>query len=526
MKIKTMVQKIKNLPKRYFVAAALGLAVAIPAVTLAGYGPNRPTFDWNNPADRGGSMNGPVFNSFVNTPYYGDERSFVDAKDAANTTPGGFADTVNVDSGKEYTIRAYVHNNANPGTNASGVGVAKNTNVRFKVLSGTANGNEVTGYVSADNATPQIVYDTVKLKNDAKAFALEYVPGSARIENNAHPFPGVTLSDSIVSDQGATIGYDQMNGDMPGCFEFESIVTIKVRVKAPALQVSKHVSSVASPKLTESQKNLEAKAGDTVSWRLDYKNNGTDVAHNVTIRDSLPKGLTLVPGSIKLVTAATPEGKVLQDTALSSGGVDVGDYFPNGNGLIRFQTKIANNIREIEPDCVIENVVFGQAQNIPDTSDKATVTIKDCNQPPAPSYSCDALVAQPVSAGSRTYRFTANTSVSGGASIRRYIFNFGDNSQVVSTDKSVVEHTYDNGSYLASVKAEVAVNGQTKVAEGPQCTAAIPPVTVPPVTPTTPTATVTTLPATGAGSVAAVFAAATVAGAMAYQVFVSRRLNR
>src|SRR3990167_1590593 len=191
MHIKNFFKKLRTIRKRYIVAVVTGLAIAVPVIASAGFGPSRPVFDWNNPADRVGSINGPVFNSFINTPTYGDERAFVDARDS--NVPKAFADTVDVQPDQEYTVRAYVHNNANQDTNDAAhdfKGVAKNTTVRFKVLAGVANANEVTGYVSADNIAPGYptnVYDTVKLKNDTKTFSLEYVAGSARIENNAHP---------------------------------------------------------------------------------------------------------------------------------------------------------------------------------------------------------------------------------------------------------------------------------------------------------------------------------------------------
>jgi hypothetical protein len=73
------------------------MILAIPVLAMA-WGPTRPTFDYNkydqsdptcraasNDHGRCGSMNGPVFNSFVNVPGYGDERNFVTISQA---TPG------------------------------------------------------------------------------------------------------------------------------------------------------------------------------------------------------------------------------------------------------------------------------------------------------------------------------------------------------------------------------------------------------------------------------------------------------
>lgn len=512
MRIKNLFRKIQNLPKKYVVAIAVGVVLTVPVIAIAGYGPNRPVFDWNNPADRKGSLNGPVFNSFIHTPTYGDERAFVDAKDAANTKPGGFSDTVSAVGGKVYTIRAYIHNNANQSTNASGLGVAKNTKVRFKILSGMANGNEVTGYISADNAAPKMVYDTVKLKNNSKAFSLEYVPGSARIENNAHPYPGVALSDNIVGNNGVAIGYSQMNGNLPGCFQYTAIVTIKVKVKTPKLQIDKGVSNATAPKKDDLVETLKAKPGDTVTWRIDYKNTGTEVAEDITVRDPIPAGLKLVPGSITWIDVNHQSGKTLPDTALTSGGVNVGNYAPNGNGLIRYRTTVDSDV--IERDiCLMTNVAYGRAHDIPELNDNARVVIENC-EATKPLYSCDLLSVEKI--GDRKYRYTASATAVNGAKVSMYMFDFGDGTEVLKTDKKTVEHKYaKNGEYIATVKVQVDVDGTKKVAESSKC--------MKPIAIKVTTTTTGELPDTGAGSVAGIFTGTSLVGAFLHRKWTTRR---
>ena len=519
MSMKNFFKKLTSFRKRYIVAALVGLsvAVAVPLAVKAGYGPNRPVFDYSKPCnpndgdpyDRCGSLTGPVFNSFVNTPSYGDERAFVDARDS--NVPKAFADTLSVEAGKEYTVRAYVHNNANQGTNDAEdnfKGIAKNTTVRFKVLEGVSTGNEVTGYVSADNVAPgfpSIVYDTVKLQNSSKPFSLEYVAGSARAETNAHPFPGVALPDSIVTS-GAKIGYSEMNGDMPGCFEFTAIVTIKVRVKSPKIQVSKTVSTVEAPKLADTHESIEVDRGDTVTWRIDYKNTGNDVARDVTIRDTLPKGVTLVPDSITLIDAKHQSGQKLPDTALTSGGVNVGDYAVNGNGVIRFRTTVDEDAKE----CELPNVAFARGEHIPEVSDKAKITIRNCVSE-QPKYSCGLLKKE--SLGNRKYRFSVEASTSGGAKVNHYIFDFGDGSEKLVTDQTVVTHQYPKtGSFVATVKVNVQVDdNEVKIAESAACSQSISSKALPP-----------ELPDTGAGGVIGIFSAVTVAGALFHRRFLAK----
>lgn len=393
--MKNIFKKLPKLLKRSSVALLAVAVLAAPATVMAGYGPNggnRVIYDFSNPAQREGAFDGPRFNSYINTNVYGDERAFLDAKECAvagdscytQGASGNFKDDVTPVVGKEYMVRAYVHNIANPSTNGSnndGIGVARNTRIRFEIPAGTANGFTLQSRITADNSIPGEVYDTADFRNNTQAFGVEFISGSARIFNDAHP-NGLVLNDAIMSASGTQIGYDQMNGIFPGCFDFSAFVTIRVKITAPSLKIEKRVSKVAVPKLTDSSERVTAKLGDTISWRIDYRNTGTKDANAVTIRDTLPAGLTLVPGSITWIDANHPTGVVQADTVLGAGGVNLGNYAPNGSGLIRFQTTINKDFKE----CEIRNISFGRAENVGETSDDAFVTIENCQPttPPAP----------------------------------------------------------------------------------------------------------------------------------------------
>lgn len=394
MRIKTLFQKLSK--KNRLISAALiaVVAIAAPVAVLAGYGPNGPDrviYDFSNPAQREGAFDAPRFNSYINTNVYGDERAFVDAKEcvAANDAcysqgqNGGYKDQQPVESGKEYIIRAYVHNIANPALNTRDSnndgqpdGVAKNTRIRFEIPSGTANGFTLQSRISADNAIPKVVYDTVDLRNGNQAFSVEYVPGSARIFNASHP-TGLQLSDNIMGANGTAIGNDQMDGVYRGCFEYSSFVVIRVKVKNPGLDIQKRVSKVDMPKLGDSYEQVNAKRGDTVSWRIDYKNVGTAPINNLIIRDTIPAGTTLVPGSVVWSDSNHPNGEKLPDNAISASGVNLGTYSAGSNGVIRFKTKINTDIKV----CELRNVAYGKGDNVPEKNDDAKVVIENCNPP-------------------------------------------------------------------------------------------------------------------------------------------------
>ncbi len=507
MKLSNTINRIKKINKKVLILAAVFAAIAIPVTVRAAWGPDRPVFDWNNPADRKGSTTGPVFNSFINTPTYGDERNFTTASPANQAV---WRDEVAVQPGQEYDVRVFVHNNANQDTNASGVGVAKNTRVRVALPSGYANGFDVAGYVSADNAKPQMVYDSAALRNNNQTFALSYVPGSAKIYNNDAFKNGAPLPDGVVSANGTPIGHNDLSGNMPGCFEFQAVVIIRVKVVAPKLQFSKKVTTPGS---TNWQKNITAKSGDTVSWLLDYKNVGTGLMKDITLRDTMPANAKLVSGSITWIDENHPNGYPLQDTVLNSGGINLGDAAPRGGGYIRFRTVIDKDPK----DCVVKNVAFGRAKDVPEIKDDASVNIENC-KPSKPVYSCDLLSGQLISG--RKYRFTAKATAQGGATISRYFYNFGDGTEQLTTDRTTVEHTYAKpGNYVSTVRVEVKVDGQTKIAESESCKVTI----NIPENPETPPTVTTVLPNTGPGDVVGIFAATTFAGALVHRFVLGRR---
>jgi hypothetical protein len=209
------------LPKKLFVTlASLVAVVGISAVALASFGPARPTYTWTVPA------NHITFNSITNNPVVGDERYFLRG---AITTTADYSDPVTgVKDGDEVKLIMYVHNNA-----AANLGkVATNTTVKVVLPAGDGANKTVTGYVRADNASPVEVYDTVDISSlGGKNFTMAYIPGSAKLTNNVFP-GGIALSDSIVTS-GALIGYDAINGRIPGCDQYSGWITLKVRISIP-----------------------------------------------------------------------------------------------------------------------------------------------------------------------------------------------------------------------------------------------------------------------------------------------------
>lgn len=177
-----------------------------------------------------GSADGPVFNTFGNTPSWGDERSFLDGRLADATEEGSYGDPVELNQGSErVVVRLYVHNNADVETNASGKGIARGTRVRLSIPAGLSRVLRIRGYISADNATPKVVENTLDLTGP-QPFRVRFVPGSAVMYNNGWAKTGRRLSDELVRPEGALIGSDALDGRVPGGFDEEIVVQAQVQI--------------------------------------------------------------------------------------------------------------------------------------------------------------------------------------------------------------------------------------------------------------------------------------------------------
>ncbi len=526
-----VLQYIKANSKKATLAIFAATAIAVPAIAFAGFFPERPIKDWNNTTDRGG-FDKVVFNSFVNTPYYGDERHFFDAREGVgNDAADNYKDVLGgVDAGDELTLRVYVHNNGNQdlnGENYDGPTVAKDAKVRFKLPTGTAQNLKATSYISASNATPAVVSDTSEFVGE-NAFSLEYIPGSATLVTGHNGGTGFALSDSIVTD-GATIGYNQLNGVLPGCFEYQAFVYIKVKVKAPAVEFEKKVKVGDG----SYQDSAHAKPGDIAKWLITYKNVGTAQLNNTTIKDTLPANLDVVDGSVKLVDAAHKNGLALDDEDLfDSNGVNAGSYTSGSNGYITFDTKIAA-ASELE-ECVttLKNIARVRADDVTQQEDDATVIVtkENCDEV-TPTYSCDLLELKKL--GNLKYQFTAKATATGGATIKQYRYDFGDKTEVMVTDKTVVEHTYaKSGDYAASLTVDFNVDGAVQSKSGESCKVVINtekevencPIPGKENLPkNSPDCVTPELPKTGPADMIGIFAAATIAAGFAHKIVLSRR---
>lgn len=321
---------IKRAPKRISaVVAMIAVAIIVPA-SLQAWGPSRTTYTVAHPADK------ITFNSITDNPAVGDERNFVVVKDAANTSNGGWQDNITVQPGKEYLVRMYVHNNAATSLNLT----ATDTRVSATVPTTTGKNVSISGFVSAANSDPLKIWDDVSF-NSIQNFNLAYEAGSAQIWNNGYATSGQPLPDSIVTSTGALVGYNGPDGKVPGCFQYANYIYFKVKPQFAPTDKFETTKQVRKLGTTTWNKTVAVNAGDTLQYQITYKNIGEVNEYNVVVQDTLPAGITYIPGSSVLTNTSFPNGKTVDDSVVKSNGINIGSYKPGSVANLVFNAKVS-----------------------------------------------------------------------------------------------------------------------------------------------------------------------------------------
>ncbi len=277
-----------------------------------------------------------VMNSISNSTI-GDERNFVGARldNGDNGAKNVWnANEITVEDGKDYIVRLYVHNNSPKGREAVATGVT----TTFSIDQKSASSIEVNGIIETENASPVDYWDNIIFKSaDGSNFHLEYYKGSGLLENNGiGKNGGAKLDDKLVTE-GVKIGYDALDGRIPGCYDFASYVTIKVKaVYDNNYTVNKEVRMAGTKdKFGES---VDAKVGDLVEFQITYENTSDGVQKGVTVKDVMPTNLEYVPGTTKLYNGQV-NGLVAEDT-LTTDGLQIGSYEKDSVAVIRYTAKV------------------------------------------------------------------------------------------------------------------------------------------------------------------------------------------
>ena len=217
----------------------------------------------------------------------------------------------------------------------------------------------------------------VTLTSD-KNFYLEYVDGSAKYTNDK--LGTVSLPNEVITS-GTMIGYEALNGKIPGCFAYDSFITLQVKVHS---SVTAKLSKTVRIKGTKNwEEVVDAKVGDEVEFQIEYKNLTSETVENVMIRDILPNNMEYVAGSTYLYNSNYQSGvQVVEDTVTTT-GINIGSYNPKGNAYVRFTAKIVDK----SLTCGNNQLVNWASSTVKSkvTKDDASVRVaRECDEPEEP----------------------------------------------------------------------------------------------------------------------------------------------
>lgn len=429
--MKKLTDKLKKLSAFKKALLIIGLlALATPAV-FAAWGPAREVFDYNTPTGRQGSLNGPVFNSMINTPAYGDERNITTVRPAAG---GAWKDEVQVKPGEEYDVRAYIHNNANSATNASGLGVALNTKLRMSIPQdqyGTS--IEPRSYISLSNVRPggpSTVFDGTFFKSaDGKRFKLDYQEGSAKIYNsNGQIMIQSSLPDSLISANGTPIGSQPgsaQDGKWLGCSEHSGWVIVRIKVvgepvpEVPNYTIKKYVNGEDAQ---DNNTAVKVKAGEQFEYKVDVTNTGDTELKNVKAWDTLPTGVSYVDNTLKLEgTTVTND----EDFFNANKGVNIPSIAKGAKKTFTFKAVIpAKDDAEKEKACkpgvgtFYNNIAKADPEGpLPIKEDPAVV---NCDYTPPknePAVNIEKSVSKPVVGVNESFVYTVKVTNTGNVNL-------------------------------------------------------------------------------------------------------------
>lgn len=268
------------------------------------------------------------------------EKNYVGAREDTDTSSIWYDNDIQVEDGGQYIIRLYVQNN-NPNSEKA---VAKNTKVYFNIPTESSTQIKVNGYIHADNADPTDYVDYINFNSD-HMFHLEYIYNSALIENNG-AVNNTTLSDNIVSPStdGVLIGYDALDGNIPGGDQYISYITIKVRAVFDKEFYTENKVRLVNHGSDPCWKNeVDAEIGDLVEFQMKYENLSDIRQPSVGVRFVLPKSLRYIEGSTYLFNTAHPNGARINEDTVIDNGVNIGNYLPDANAYLRITAEVVGD---------------------------------------------------------------------------------------------------------------------------------------------------------------------------------------
>ena len=302
-----------------------------------------------------------VFNSLKQGGEFGGQKLFVGIRSEEDVN---YSRSIQLEPGFEYEVRVAYCNNADsslPEADSS----AKDVRLRvyFSDSVGPSRRAIVSASISAENAKPAMIWDSVILRADEE-IPVSYKIASAKIWNN-QGCRGKILPQTLFTGAGARLGGDELDGIVRAGDFFSGYVTFTLktggksrREKHPVRERTKALPNVSakdapiqgegkrkrsrvsvkivSPvRKTDYTKAINAALGEEILWKVLFTNSAS--SQNLRIRVTLPSCLEYVANSGVLT------GTGLQKTGLRDSwiheGTSIDGFAGDGEGEIAFRTR-------------------------------------------------------------------------------------------------------------------------------------------------------------------------------------------
>ena len=307
-------KKINRYKKsRTLVSALAILGLSLTTLTsVSAWGPERTTFTMEKPATY------PTFNSITNNPTIGDERDFVRVGEI-NADVTDLKNEIEVVPGRQYLVYVYFHNNASAtfndsAHNNSGVALKTRMASSFSTVLTPAEKGTITATITADNSNPLSVWDEAYMTTKTEKVLMHYVSGSAKIYNDWKA-NGSVMPSSLFTSEGTLLGLNALNGVIPGCEEYHGVVSYVLQAEELGGSIDKAVSKDG----IKFRESTTLQPGEEATYQLTIVNTGDVALTNATVKDVLPEGLTLVPGSVTLRANESTTDEPLSDNIFGTG---------------------------------------------------------------------------------------------------------------------------------------------------------------------------------------------------------------
>ena len=364
--------------------ATLGLSLAGVA-SVSAWGPERSTFTMETPATY------PVFNSITNNPTIGDERDFVRVGEIdADVT--NLKNEIEVVPGRQYLVYVYFHNNASAtfndsAHNHSGVALKTRMSSSFSTVLTPSDKGKITATITADNTNPASVWDEAYMTTSTEKVLMRYVQGSAKIYNDWKT-NGSVMPSSLFTKEGTLLGLNTLNGIIPGCEEYHGVVSYVLQAEELGGSIDKTVSKDGG----DFGESVNLAPGEEATFRLAIVNTGDVALTNATIKDTLPAGLSLVPGSVQLLANDSTTPDQLSDNIFDA-GYNLGTIGTGNTVYITYKV-VAGSDFDCNGTELTNNatLIYDSDKATGETkTDSVTVTVKktDCDEPEIPLDNCE-----------------------------------------------------------------------------------------------------------------------------------------